>query len=228
MLVILRKPKTTPATCILYADKEGKPCEQTWHYRSVIGKLMFLSGNTRPDIAFAVHQCARFSTNPRASHERAVKQIGRYLLGTRDKGLIIRPEYTGELNAHCDSDFAGMWHKKHTHLRENVLSRTGYVIHYCNVPIFWKSSLQTEIALSSTEAEYMALSHCMRDVLHLRRIVTEMTQKSFIRDCALNGSKIFNRALRSSKIYEDNASCIIVANSDNVRPRTRHISTKYH
>ena len=68
----------------------------------------------------------------------------------------------------------------------------------------------------------------MRDVLHLRRIVTEMTSKSFIQNCEINGSTIFNRCLRSSKVFEDNASCIVVATSYQYRPRTRHISTKFH
>jgi hypothetical protein len=67
------KTKSTPALGILYPDKDGHPRQDTWNYRSVIGKLNFIAQNTRPDITFAVHQCARFSSNPTALHELAVK-----------------------------------------------------------------------------------------------------------------------------------------------------------
>ena len=62
-----------------------------FHFRSVIGKLNFLEKSTQPDISISVHQCARFSEQPKHSHAEAVKRIGRYLLATRDGGLIIRP-----------------------------------------------------------------------------------------------------------------------------------------
>jgi hypothetical protein len=80
------KAKDTPALGILYPDKGGHPRKDQWNYRSVIGKLNFLVQHTRPDITFAVHQCARFSSQPTALHELAVKRIGWYLLQTKDKG----------------------------------------------------------------------------------------------------------------------------------------------
>ena len=63
-----------------------------WNYCSMVRILLYLAGSNRPDIAYAVHQCARFSHNPKASHEVGVKHIARYLRGTRDKGLIMKPE----------------------------------------------------------------------------------------------------------------------------------------
>ena len=61
-------------------------------YRSVIGKLNFLEKSTRGDISYPVHQCARFASDPRESHAEAVKRIGRYLMGTKDKGVILDPK----------------------------------------------------------------------------------------------------------------------------------------
>lgn len=83
------KMKDTPSLGILYPDKDGVPRQYSWNYCSVIGKLNYIAQNTQPDISFAVHQCARYSANLTALHELAVKRIGRYLLATRDKGLIL-------------------------------------------------------------------------------------------------------------------------------------------
>ena len=79
------KPKATPApsSTILSRDLDGQPFEEDWEYRSVVGKLNFLEKSTRPDIAYATHQVARFSAEPRKSHADAIKHIGRYLVGTK-------------------------------------------------------------------------------------------------------------------------------------------------
>ena len=80
--------------------------------------------NTRPDISFAVHQCAKFCQDPKLLHEKAIKYKGRYLYKTKDKGIILKPEKNGQLDAYVDSDFAGRWHRDFAELRESVLSRT--------------------------------------------------------------------------------------------------------
>jgi len=219
--------KYTPSSAILHQDTDGAPRHDNWNYRSVIGKLNFIAANTRPDISFAVHQCAKFSHHPRLLHEKAVKHIGRYLYLTRDKGLILRPQPDHALNAYVDADFAGRWSKAYSHLRDNSLSRTGYVLLYCGCPISWVSKLQTEIALSTTEAEYQALSTCMRDVLPLRTLIQELATHSFIDDMKLQNSHIFSGHLQST-IYEDNKSCLTLATSDTFRARTKYLSIKYH
>ena len=86
-----RKKTPSVTTSQLHKDSDGPEMTPDFHYRSVIGKLNFLGKSTYPDISVSVHQCARFSENPRKSHAEAVKRIGRYILHTRDKGLIIRP-----------------------------------------------------------------------------------------------------------------------------------------
>jgi Reverse transcriptase (RNA-dependent DNA polymerase) len=72
-------------------DENGEPCSEPWSYASVVGMLMYLASNSRPDIAYTVHSCARFTHCPKRVHEKALKQIGRYLKGTRDCGMIIQP-----------------------------------------------------------------------------------------------------------------------------------------
>ena len=85
----MKKPAVP--TTLLHKDAEGKEITPEFHYRSVIGKLNFLGKSMRPDISVSMHQCARFSELPMRSHAEAVKRIGRYLLTTKDKGLLIRP-----------------------------------------------------------------------------------------------------------------------------------------
>jgi hypothetical protein len=84
------KTKTIPALSskILQPHLDSPEFNEPWHYRSIIGKLNFLEKSTRPDIAYAVHQCARFLSNPRYEHGKAIKQICRYLLATKNKGNV--------------------------------------------------------------------------------------------------------------------------------------------
>ena len=100
-----------------------------------------------------------------------------------------------------------------------VLSRTGFVISYAGCPIFWHSKLQTEIVLSTTEAEYIALSQAMRDVLPFLNLMKEIREVVPLQQ---NDPKLF------CKVWEDNRSCIKVAESPKFTPRTKHIALKYH
>ena len=81
----------TPENVTLTKDEYGNGRKQEWHYFSLIGKMNYLSGTTRPDIIFAVHQCAKYIIYPKQSHEEAVKRIVLYLKKTKDKGLVFTP-----------------------------------------------------------------------------------------------------------------------------------------
>ncbi len=108
----LLKPGTTgrslPALTskILHADHDGDAFDDSFHYRSLIRKLNFLEKSTRPEIAYAVHQCARFVEAPTKLHGEAVKHIGRYLLKTRDKGIILNPS-KNSFDCWVDASHAG-------------------------------------------------------------------------------------------------------------------------
>ena len=215
--------KQTPAEFgTLPANKNGELCNEPFNYASIIGMLSYLSGHTRPELEFSVHQCGRYAHNPRAKHEIAVKRIGRYLVGTRDKGLILRP--TNDLNLECyvDADFAGLWNYEDPHNPVCVRSRSGYVITFSGVPIMWKSKLQTETALSTMEAEYIALSMAMRELLPLKELIIEV--------CGESGLHVNDITEIHSTIWEDNAGCVILANMELPRmtPRSKHYAVKYH
>jgi hypothetical protein len=149
----------------LHKDEFGPPRKQLWKYRSAIGMLNYLAASTRPDCFFAVHQCARFSANPRLSHERAVKRIIRYLKGTKNKGIILNPDQSKGIQCYVDADFAGGYSSETSDDPVSVFSQTGYVIYYYGCPVTWVSKLQAEISLSTVEAEYIALSQAMRDII---------------------------------------------------------------
>jgi hypothetical protein len=221
--------KTTPSDSILYPDPNGIPRQDSWNYRSIIAKLNFLAQNTRPDISFAVHQCARFSQSPTVLHELAVKRNIRYLIYTKDKGLILHPTKHFNLDMYVDADFAGMWHQQHSALCDNVLSRTGYIITFCGCPIHWVSKLQSEIALSMTESKYIALGMVTRELLHLRCLLQEVHRLSLIK---LSSTNIFNitrtPTLAATQVFEDNEACIVLAHSETTKVRTKHIALKWH
>jgi len=183
--------------------------------------LTYLAGSTRPDIQFAVHQTSRFCNDPRASHGKAIKRIGRYLKRTRDKGLTFTPNSMNGFEDWADADFAGAWNLKESRCLRSVLSRSGYVIKYASYPIAWSSKLQSEIALSTTEAEYISLSTSLRDLIPLQYIYDELNEVEFIeRDTRI--SKTY------STVYEDNRGALELAREPKFRPRTKHIATKYH
>jgi hypothetical protein len=104
------KPASTPASVkALGSDKEGAAFHEEWEYAVVVGMLMYLAGNSRPDIAFAVNQCARFTHSPRAPHGVAIKRLLRYLNGTRDKGMRLCPTQNLQVDCYCDADFAELY-----------------------------------------------------------------------------------------------------------------------
>ena len=213
--------KATPAEYkqILHKDLDGPARKQNWNYRSVVGMLNYLVSCTRPDLLYSVHQCARFSVNPMLSHEQAVKRICRYLLGTKEQGLIMTPDISVGIDCFVDADFAGNWRKEDAEDRNSLLSRTGFVIFFCACPITWVSKLQTEVALSTTEAEYISLSHSMRELIPFRSLVLEFQERL---------QYLSSATTISCKVFEDNNGALELANKPKFRPRTKHIGIKYH
>ena len=119
---------TPCSTTPLNIDTEGDPFSEEWDYATVIGMLMFLSTNSRPDIAYSVHQCARFTHCLRASHAKAVKRIIRYLKGTPTGGMNLKPSGTFHVDCHVDADFAGLWKVENDQDPVSVKSRSGHLI----------------------------------------------------------------------------------------------------
>jgi hypothetical protein len=213
--------KSTPAAIgPIGTDASGEPFNEEWSYPQVVGMLLYLSSNSRPDIQFAVHQCARFTHFPRKSHAEALKRIARYLKGTMDKGLEFKPTTAMELDLYVDADFAGLWNHEDDQDPVCVKSRTGYLITLGSCPVTWVSKLQTEIALSTLESEYIALSQAMRDLLPMRRLLQEIG--------IVMNLDFAKPAIVHSTIFEDNNGALGLATAPKLSPRTKHIGIKYH
>ena len=216
------KSKTVPmaSSRILHRHQESPKFDGSFNYRSVIGKLNFLEKASRPDLAYAAHQCARYSSDPRVEHAQAVKWIGRYLHGTADKGMIVTPDRSKGLEVHVDADFVGNWNPQDALNADTAKSRHGYLISYAGCPIVWKSQLQPHIALSSCEAEYIGLSTALREVIPIIDLIDEMA--------ALHLIKVPTAPKVHCKVFEDNIGALEMAREHKFRPRTKHIHIKYH
>mmetsp|Transcript_30431 Transcript_30431/g.69423 ORF Transcript_30431/g.69423 Transcript_30431/m.69423 type:complete len:1695 (-) Transcript_30431:406-5490(-) len=203
-------------------DLDGEPAHGNFNYASVVGMLLYLCGHSRPDIAFAVHQCARYSFAPKRSHELALLRIGRYLKGTLDKGLILDPIDDLRLDCYPDADFAGLWGQDHPQDSHCVRSRTGFLISLSGCPVVWSSKLQTEIALSTMEAEYIALSTACRSLLPISDLLQELG------GCL--GLPVDPSSHLHIEVHEDNAGCLVLGNMEPRRmtPRSKHYAVKYH
>jgi len=202
--------------------KSGPPYSESWDYASAVGMLMYLAGNAHPEICFAVHQCARFTHTPRQTHSEAIKRLARYLKGilNNSEGLRFKPSKELSLDCWVDADFAGLWGYEDDQDPICVRSRTGYVMCMGDCPIHWTSKLQTETALSTTEAEYIALAQAFRELIPMRRAFETLLQ-------------VFNLqqtqpVIVKSKIFEDNNGAISTAQTPKMTPRTKHIGVKYH
>ena len=125
----------------LTKNVDDDPCSESFVYASIVGMLLYLSGHSRPDISYSVSQVARFTFCPRRSHEAALKLIGRYLLETKNKGLVINPTRDLKIDAYPDADFAGLYNYEDSCDLVCVRSRTGYGINVARCPVVWKSQL---------------------------------------------------------------------------------------
>ena len=120
-----------------------------------------------------------------------------------------------------DADFCGLW--DYSIAKEDPVtskSRTGYVVMYAGCPIIWASQLQPEIAQSVTESEYISLSQCLRQTISLMRLVEELKEQLKVPMDTIPTVRC--------KLFEDNSGAVELANVPKMRPRTKHINTKYH
>jgi hypothetical protein len=182
-------------------EKEQKQMEKI-PYASAVGSLMYAMVCTRPDISHAVGVVSRYMSNPGFNHWSAVKWILRYLAGTRDMELC----YTGadiQLRGFVDSDMAGDI--------DGRKSTTGYVFTLGSAAISWISRLQKIVALSTTEAEYVAAVEACKEMTWLQSLLNELDHKQA--DCWL---------------CSDSQSAIHLAKNSAFHARTKHIDVRYH
>ena len=157
------KPARTPmaqGTKLLKATEQSEMVDATL-YQSAVGSLLYLSGWTRPDIAFSVSNVARFCSRPAKEHWTALKRILWYLNGTPDYGLVYtKNDVNDSLIGYSDADWAG-----DTNDRK---STSGYLFMMAGAAVSWKSRKQTCVALSTAEAEYVAMSAAAQEATWIR------------------------------------------------------------
>ena len=173
-------------------------------YREAVGSLLYLSQGSRPDIAFAVNDTSKYNNNFGKAHWTAVKRIMRYLQGTKGLKLKYSKDKDSKLTGFSDSDWASDVDKRR--------SCTGYAFSMCGGAISWGSRRQPTVALSSTEAEYMALTATIQEGLWLSQIKAELDVQS-------DSKEIHIRA--------DNQSAIALSN-EGYRARSKHIDVRHH
>ena len=218
------KPVATPAmsTKILRRFLREPPHdEKLFHYRSVVGKLNYLEKTSRPEIAYAVHQCARYSSNPRRSHTQAVIYLAKYLKGTRDCGMVLNPKPDEGVVVYADADWSGNWnHQEAEDDEATAKSRSGYVALFANCIILFSSKIQSLVSLSTTEAEYISLSQSLRETIPIMNMLDEVRKYKLF--------KCVRKAQVKCTVFEDNTGALELAMVPKIRPRTKHINNKYH
>nr|GEU29900.1 uncharacterized mitochondrial protein AtMg00810-like [Tanacetum cinerariifolium] len=144
-------------------DKEGKVVDPS-HYHGMIGTLLYLT-SSKPDLQFDICMYARYQARPTKKHLHAVKRIFRYLHGTVNRGLWYPKDSSITLTAFADSDHTGCQDTRH--------STSGSLQFLGDRLISWSSKRQKSAAISSIEAEYIALSGCCAQILWMRSQLTD-------------------------------------------------------
>jgi hypothetical protein len=177
-------------------------------YRELIGSLMYAAMATRPDITHAVTALSQFLENPGRVHWHAAQRVLKYLKGTADFGLsygiadgVGMPE--GKPMGYTDADFASQEHRH---------SVSGYAFLMHGGAVSWSSKTQAVIALSSTEAEYIASTHAAKEAKWLTMLLSEIGEE----------------APRPFPILADNQSAIALTKDNAFHSRTKHIDIPYH
>ncbi len=215
--------KAVPAKVskILDAHLDKPPFSLNFGYRSVIGKLNYLAQTTRPDIVYATHQIAKYSSNPREPHGEAILYLIHYLKKTQDLGTHFSPDQDKRFKCYCDADLSGNLNK---HLApfdpSTAKSQSVWIFFYAGCPVIWASKLQTQVALSTTEAKYITMSQSLRDVLPIMFLVQEIFKKGF--------QVICTKPYVYCKVFEDNSGALELARLPKLCPRTKHINVCYH
>ncbi|GJU75598.1 retrotransposon protein, putative, ty1-copia subclass [Tanacetum coccineum] len=177
-------------------------------YASAVGSIMYAVRCTRPDVAFAQNLVSRYQQNPGKLHWVAVKHILKYLRNTRDMFLVYGGKPDTELNVtgFCDAS----WQSD----KDDTKSQTGYVFVVNGGAVDWKSKKQTTIAMSATQAEYMAASEAAMEAVWIRKFVGDLGVMPSIK--------------KPIDMYCDNSAAIIFANDSGVMKGARHFLRRYH
>lgn len=178
--------------------------EEIKEYQGIIGSLLYLVLGTRIDITYIVIKLSRFSSNPSKEHFTAIKRVLRYLSGTKEYSLTYKRSGSSYISSYCDSDYAGD--------TSTAKSTLGYIFYLAGGPISWRSKLQSIVAQSTTEAEYIAINSTAKEAIYIISLAKELgfyKQEKF-------------------PIYTDNNGALLLGYNPVFHERTKHIAVKYH
>ena len=177
--------------------KEEKIEVEKLPHQNLVGTLMYLAVSTRPDISHIVSVLSQYNTNYGKEHWVAAKRVLRYLKGTEHIGLHYKAD-NKPLTGYADADWGANI--------DDRRSYTGYVFILSNAAISWDSRKQRTVAMSTTEAEYMSLSECTKEAIHLRRFLEQILGNQ-----------------NSTIIFNDNQGAGLLSKNPIFRNRTKHI-----
>jgi hypothetical protein len=191
------------------SNKEQANKEVIKLFQGIIGSLLYIALGTRPDIAYSVIKLARHASNPSLGHITSAKRVLRYLKATKDYGITYyniksNTSSSSYISGYCDSDYAG-----------DIItakSTLGYIFFIAGGPISWKSKLQSIIAQSTTEAEFIAINSAVKEAVFIKQLMTELD--------------VYNQA--KFPIYTDNNGALALAKNPVFHERTKHIAVKYY
>ncbi len=170
------KPVPAKVSMQLHAFKDAPPFNLDFNYCSVIGKLNYLTQTTRSNIMYATNQIAKYSSDPREPHGEAIPHLVWYLKKTRNLGVCFKPNTKKGFECYYNAYFLGKW-KSYAAVDPSIAkSRSGWVVFYAGCPIIWASKLQSQVALSTTEAEYIAMSMALWDIISIMNLIKEMRE----------------------------------------------------
>ena len=174
-------------------------------YRKMVGKLLWAVKKESPDCANAVCELSAHLSNPGQQHWDAVGRVIGFLSGNKDRVLKMRTPTSMRVVGYVDSDWAAN--------RETRKSTTGFLVTIGGCLVSWQSKAQSSVTLSSTKAEYVALSMCAQEIKFITMLLDEIAV-DFVENPSI--------------LREDNTGAIFTAKNQQIGAQTKHIDVKYH
>jgi hypothetical protein len=205
------KTPAAPGEIIMKTQDDSEKVDAETHslFRSGVGMLLYLVKFSRPEISNAVSEVAKVNDGPTKAHMKSLYRLIKFVIDTKHYGLVIEPSEPmknniWEMRAFCDSDYAGD--------KDGRKSVSGFVIYILGCLISWKSRSQKSVTLSSTEAEYVAISEMCAEIMFLKQVLEFL------------GIQVALPII----VRVDNVGAIYLAQNAVSGPRMKHVDVKYH
>lgn len=203
----LTKLRKIPMSSTIQLNLPEDDMTEWYHdFKSLIGKLLFLAIRTRPDILYPTILMSQYSNFPTGEHFSELSKILEYLKLKPDEAINLSKVNSENLVAYVDANWGSYTFDKK--------SISGYLIFLAGVPVSWRCKKQQCVALSSMEAEYVAISEVAKEMTWLKRV--------------LQGCKIFGFEAETPVILTDSQSAIHFAKNNYEKGNSRHIDIRYH